>query len=115
MDVYREIRDELKKQYDAGATQQELADQFGVARSYIARLINGDRPIQGISLETFFRLFPQAKVSLHPNRSALAVDDLDSKIIELLAQLPQSEKVELLVALSRKTVKSAPAENQKIG
>ena len=62
------ILKELREIYNAGSTQQEIADRTGVSQSYVADLLSGKRPIDGLTLKKFNQLFPSATLSFG-NRS----------------------------------------------
>lgn len=65
MSLYQEILEALKKEYNDGATYQEMAQKYGVSYTHIHNLLNGKRAIDGISLKFFFRLFPNAAVTIN--------------------------------------------------
>jgi DNA-binding XRE family transcriptional regulator len=57
-EILRERRKELK------ITQQELADEVGTARSYIARVEKGETDIQ---ISSFFRIARALRIEFTPN------------------------------------------------
>ncbi len=63
--LYEEIRDWLRGLQARGVTQDEISKTSGVARSYICRIMNQpSEKLKGLSLEVFFKLFPNAIVDL---------------------------------------------------
>ena len=64
MDIYETIIDALKKEYAAGSTYQELSQKYGISYQYLRELIIGKKPVERMSLEMFFKLFPRATVSI---------------------------------------------------
>lgn len=64
MDIYEEIRSLLREEWENGATQQQIADRAGVTNPYINKLLAGKRKVSAIKLETLFKLFPEAKLTL---------------------------------------------------
>lgn len=113
MSTFEEIRSALRRQYDAGMTQQEIADRSGLSRGHICKLLNGSRKFADVSLGNFLRLFPQARIILEP---VVAVDELDSTLLGLFHVMTQQEKLDLIVQLSRQTApKSSDGAVQKIG
>lgn len=65
MDIYQEIQERLKKERDAGATQSEMSRRTGLGQSHISRLLDtkrGAEQMKRLGLETFFRLFPDARI-----------------------------------------------------
>jgi len=48
-----------------GMTQQRLADASGLSQSYIAGLISGKCPVDGLTLKKINQLFPDATINLH--------------------------------------------------
>lgn len=99
MAVFEELRSALRRQYDDGLTQQEIADRTGISRPHICKLLNGTRSFSEVTLGNVFKLFPQAKLCLNVESR----DELDAKISELAAGLTQKQKLDLIVELSRMT------------
>lgn len=71
------ILTELREIYNAGSTQQEIADRTGVSQSYVADLLSGKRSVDGLTLKKINQLFPQAilllsgdTVSIRANRNS---------------------------------------------
>ena len=64
----RDILAELRRLYDGGATQQEIAAMTGVSQSYIADLLSGKSSPENLSLKKINQLFPEATLSFG-NRS----------------------------------------------
>ena len=75
----------------------------------------GSRSFSEVTLGNVFKLFPQARLCLNVDRR----DELDAKISELVAGLPQKQKLDLIVELSRMTADKSQnvADNatEKIG
>lgn len=65
MNLYEEIRRELKQKIADGKTQEEISKQAGISRSHLCHLKNGSRSIGGMTLDTFFKLFPAATIKIH--------------------------------------------------
>lgn len=114
------ILKELREIYNAGSTQQEIADRTGLSQSYVADLLSGKRPIDGLTLKKFNQLFPQAilllrgdTVSIRANRNSGNVvgvnhgtisqdcmSAIQSKILET-KELTDAEKVKFLKVLQK--------------
>ena len=63
--LYEDIREWLRDLQASGVTQDEISKSSGVARSYICRIMNQPpEKLKGLSLEVFFKLFPNARVEL---------------------------------------------------
>ncbi|MGN0866171.1 MAG: hypothetical protein ACI4SG_00635 [Oligosphaeraceae bacterium] len=67
MDFYEEVRKVLSIDYSGGMTYQEIAKKYGLSYVYVRALIKGERPVSGITLSTFFKMFPHARIDLHPS------------------------------------------------
>ena len=74
MDIYKQITELLKSEYDAGATYQELADKYGVSYTHMHNLLNGKRAVSGISLDFLFKLFPKATINLTGDTVSIHAD-----------------------------------------
>lgn len=72
MDIYSKIYSSLREEYANGATYKDLSDKYGVSYTYIHFLLNKKRDVSGISLEFFFKLFPNAKINLDGDVSITA-------------------------------------------
>lgn len=81
MDLYESILEALKQQYDDGATYQEMADKFGASYTHIYNLLKGNRPISGISLDLFFKIFPKASVSLNGDAAAVHASGTNGNVV----------------------------------
>lgn len=71
MGISTTVQEHLREERVAGKTFQAIADSHHIAQSYVVDLINGKRPIDGISLGVFDRMFPHATVDLD-GRSIIA-------------------------------------------
>ena len=61
----RDVQSALRDKYNApGMTQQKLADEAGISRSYLAELISGKCAVDGLTLKKINQLFPEASLSL---------------------------------------------------
>ena len=58
------ILEAIKADYAAGITQVKLAAKYHTTQSYIQRILSGQKKIEGISLGTFSKMFPNATVDL---------------------------------------------------
>ncbi len=72
MGIYDEILAELKKEY-ANSTYQEMAKKYGISYTHMRNLMNGDRALDGISLELLFKLFPRAAICLRGDTIAASI------------------------------------------
>lgn len=65
--IYDDIIAYLSGEYRNGKTYQQIADERGLSFGYIHDLIHGRNKVERMSLETFFKLFPSAQISLSGN------------------------------------------------
>ena len=103
-----------------GATYQEMAKRFGVSYQYLRELMQAKKPVERMSLEFLFKLFPKATINLHGdavavhasgtngnvvgvNRGAVDGDWVQSAMQKILEteDLSDSEKIKVLKALQR--------------
>ena len=112
MDIYEKIIEMLKKEYADGATYQELADKYKVSYTHIHNLLNGKRAVSGISLDFFFRLFPQAEINFSAgvvntgtNTGVMSVGNsgMESAIDKILEseELSDAEKIKVIKVLKK--------------
>ena len=101
MDIYKQITELLKSEYDAGATYQELADKYGVSYTHMHNLLNGKRAVSGISLDFLFKLFPKATICLTGDKtSSDCIAAVFDKILES-EDLSAEEKVKVMKVLKK--------------
>jgi transcriptional regulator with XRE-family HTH domain len=62
--IYDDIIAYLSDEYRKGKTYQQIADERGLSFGYIHDLIHGRNKVERMSLETFFKLFPHAQISI---------------------------------------------------
>ena len=78
--IYDEIIAYLSDEYRKGKTYQKIADEHSLSFGYIRDLIHGRNKAERMSLETFFKLFPSAQISLTgaaASAPACCSDDLE--------------------------------------
>lgn len=68
MKLYEDILKSLKQEYDSGATYQEMAKRKGLSYYHLRSFITGKRPVNKLSLEMLFKLYPDAVVYLFGDR-----------------------------------------------
>ena len=69
------IAKRIKKEYDAGATQTELAQKYNIPQSYIWKLLTKPEVEEKMSISVIKRMFPNA--TLH-----LDVSEVDTVLIQ---------------------------------
>lgn len=62
--IYDDITAYLSGEYRKGKTWQQIGNEHGLSFSYVRDLAQRRRRVEGITLETFFKLFPSAQISL---------------------------------------------------
>lgn len=62
--ITNKIVERLKEEYNNGATLDEIAKRHGISHVYVHRLIYGKRSPGGITLDTLFKMFPNAVIDL---------------------------------------------------
>ena len=63
--IYDDITAYLSGEYRKGKTWQQIGEEHGLSFSYVRDLAQRRRRVEGITLETFFKLFPSAQISLN--------------------------------------------------
>lgn len=108
--VYDEILAYLSGEYRKGKTYQQIADEHGLSFGYIRDLIHGRNKVERMSLETFYKLFPSAQISLNGSaRSAPVSSDslrherelLELERAELAAQRRELEEARKNIELEK--------------
>ncbi len=71
MDIYQEIQERIRRERDNGATQSEISKRTGLGQSHVSRLLDakrGSEQMKRLGLETFFKLFPNARIVFDDTR-----------------------------------------------
>lgn len=64
--IYQQIIDYLAAEYRGGKTYQQIANEHDVSFSYVRDLLTGRCKASSMALETFFKMFPAARIELAP-------------------------------------------------
>lgn len=64
--IYQQIIDYLAAEYRGGKTYQQIASEHGLSLGYIRDLVTRRRRVESMALETFFKMFPSARIELAP-------------------------------------------------
>lgn len=62
------ILEAIRKDYDAGKKQTEIAKDHNVAQQIISRLLSGKRSASGLTVETIEKMFPNATINLNGDK-----------------------------------------------
>lgn len=89
--VYDEILAYLSGEYRKGKTYQQIADEHGLSFGYIRDLIHGRNKVERMSLETFFKLFPSAQISLNGSAQSAPVSGDSLRHERELLELERAE------------------------
>lgn len=71
--IYDDITAYLSGEYRKGKTWQQIGEEHGLSFSYVRDLAQRRRRVEGITLETFFKLFPSAQISLNGSAQSAPV------------------------------------------
>ncbi len=116
-----QILEYIRAEYDSGhKTQQEIANALNIEHPTINRLLSGKRSADGLTIGTFDKMFPHAKVDLTGtsaiisapqnsgavvgvNNGSVSADCLSSVMDKILStdDLTAEEKVKVLKVLKK--------------
>lgn len=68
MSLSDEVYKEMKRLYDGGMTQEEVAAHCNIKHSQAQRILSGTRSAAGLRLETIDKMFPNASVHLYGDK-----------------------------------------------
>lgn len=77
----------IKKEYDAGATQTELAEKYGISQSHIFRLITDPSSEMNMKMSVVKRMFPNATLSLNGSEEDAILLQNQKTIIENIKKI----------------------------
>lgn len=89
--IYDDITAYLSGEYRKGKTWQQIGEEHGLSFSYVRDLAQRRRRVEGITLETFFKLFPSALISLNGSAQAAPVSGDSLRHERELLELERAE------------------------
>lgn len=117
MDIWDICYEILRKRWQSGITQQEIAKKANLSRAHITHILNGNRQIQDLSVQHFLNLFPEMvvvqKKSLSSLKQPSQLTPAEEKLLFLFRSMPESRQLDLLIELARET--KPEEEKSKVG
>ena len=122
MDIYEKIVSHLKAEHKKGSSYRDLANRYQSSYTHVYNIMHGKSSISGMSLDLFFRIFPNCKIDLdgrtapHPaitannssnvigvNNGAITADCMAAVIDKILEcdELSDAEKVKVMKVLKK--------------
>lgn len=98
MNIYDQIRIELKKAYD-NANQEQIAEKAKVSQPTIGRYLSNSKAIRSMRLETFFSLFPDVEIIFAKSAANISMKNKIAAIVEQLQPEDQKKVLDVLVAM----------------
>lgn len=89
--IYDDITAYLSGEYRKGKTWQQIGEEHGLSFSYVRDLAQRRRRVEGITLETFFKLFPSAQISLAGSAQSAPVSSDSFRHERELLELERAE------------------------
>ena len=65
MSLSEQVLREMKRLYDGGMTQEEVAAHCHIRHTQAQKILSGSRNASGLELRTFDKMFPNATVNLY--------------------------------------------------
>lgn len=62
--IHKTIIEYLRREYDSGMTQEEIAKKHNVHQTQIQRILSGKRSASGFTVQTIDNMFPNAVIYL---------------------------------------------------
>lgn len=75
MGIKEQILALLKKEYQDGATYQEMSTRHNVSTQHVHDLTVGKNKVGKMSLDTLMRMFPRARIDLEPSGETTVSDE----------------------------------------
>jgi transcriptional regulator with XRE-family HTH domain len=75
------IRDALRGLCDERGKQRPVAEKLGISQQYLNRLLNGTRPVSGLTIETVQRMFPHATFNLNGDAVSIHADQNSGSVV----------------------------------
>lgn len=63
MKISEQIESYLRKEYESGKTQEEMAAKIGITQPHIQRILSDPKKIYGITVKTLMKMFPEATLN----------------------------------------------------
>ena len=81
MSLSDEVFKEMKRLYDGGMTQEEVAAHCHIKHSQAQRILSGSRSAGGLRLETLDKMFPHATISLYGDTVSIHADQNQGSVV----------------------------------
>ena len=78
MDIFGKLVEELKRERDAGVTNQAMADRCGVSQQHINKLLNGKASLQKLRFGAVLNLFPHIRRLLEGDSQSISISNSPS-------------------------------------
>ena len=89
-----QIKSILEQEEAAGMSHREIGKRHHVSQTHITHLLNGQRPVSGLTIETVQKMFPLASFNLNGDGGDTDGDGiLIRKALELCATLEDFERL----------------------
>ena len=82
MSLANDVYMALKREYDSGLTQVEIAAKHHVRQSQIQSILSGKRPAGGLQLDTVDKMFPNATVDLYGDNGSIHQDHNNESVVD---------------------------------
>ena len=77
----KEIFEKLKEMHNSGKTYDEITRTTGIARTVVAQILGGQRPIKNPSVSMLLKVFPRAEIYLEGLPKDLHRNSEDSSVV----------------------------------
>lgn len=81
MSLSDEVFKEMKRLYDSGMTQEEVAMHCHIKQQQAGAFLRGTRSTGGLRLETLDKMFPKAKISLYGDTVSIHADQNQGSVV----------------------------------
>ena len=81
MSISDEVFKEMKRLYDGGMTQEEVAMHCHIKQQQAGAFLRGTRSTGGLRLETLDKMFPHATISLYGDTVSIHADQNQGSVV----------------------------------
>ena len=71
----------LRSRWEAGETQQQIANSTGISRSYLCEILSGKAGVDRITVGTINKLFPKATLQLEGDAAVISAPRNSGNVI----------------------------------
>ena len=114
MSLSEQVFREMKRLYDGGMTQEEVAAHCHVRHTQVQKILSGSRSTSGLELGTFDKMFPNAIVYLYGDNVSIHADHNNGSVVGVNRGTISPDQDSLSAVIDKIMASDAPTSDEKV-